>query len=153
MPVIPSQNPLHLSRRSKKLILDRACLAGYYSHMKRDAIKWVRDKAKRFYPKGSECEICGATEKLDFHHYYSMTPLFNKWIKENKMRQDTDEEVILVRDAFIEEHSAEIYDKTVTLCKPHHLKLHAIYGKDPALSTATKQMNWVAIQREKNGLA
>jgi len=32
------------------------------------------------------------------------------------------------------------------------LKLHSIYGKDPALTTATKQMRWVKIQREKHGL-
>ena len=47
----------------------------------RDPIKYVRDRAKSRYQKGSQCEICGATESLDFHHYYTMTPLFNKWCK------------------------------------------------------------------------
>jgi hypothetical protein len=40
----------------------------------------------------------------------------------------------------------------VTLCHTHHLKLHSIYGKDPSLGTAKKQMRWVEIQREKHGL-
>ncbi len=121
--------------------------------MKRDRIKWVRDRAKANYKKGSSCEICGATENLDFHHYFSMTPLFNKWLKDNKILADTDEAVIEVRDRFISERAYEVYDATVTLCHSHHLKLHSIYGKDPSLATAQKQMNWVAIQREKNGLA
>jgi hypothetical protein len=79
-----------------------------------------------------------------------MTPLFNKWLGGRKVL--TDDDVIEVRDAFIAEHHKEVYEDTVTLCHTHHLKLHSIYGKDPALSTATKQMNWVEIQRGKNGL-
>ncbi len=119
---------------------------------KRDPIKYVRDRAKSRYNKGKECEICGVTEELDFHHYYTMTPLFNKWLKDNKITIKTDEDVLAVRDDFIAQHEKEIYDETVTLCHTHHMKLHSIYGKDPALITAKKQMNWVQIQREKHGL-
>ncbi len=43
--------------------------------LKRDVVKYVRDKAKSKYKKGSACEICGETEQLDFHHFYSLTPL------------------------------------------------------------------------------
>jgi hypothetical protein len=44
---------------------------------------------------------------------------------------------------------SELYDETVTLCHTHHMGLHAIYGKDPALVTAPKQKRWTEIQREK----
>lgn len=121
-------------------------------NFKRDPVKFVRDKAKGRYEKGSECYICGATEKLDFHHFYTLTPLFNKWLRDNQIKISTDEDVIEVRDRFIEEHMDELYVHTVTLCHDHHLKLHSLYGKDPPLSTAIKQERWVNIQREKHGL-
>ena len=118
----------------------------------RDPIKWVRDRAKAKYNKGTSCEICDVTEKLDFHHYHSMTPLFNAWCKKHGHVIKTDDDVIEVRDSFISDHYEEVYKKTVTLCHPHHLKLHSIYGKNPPLVTASKQENWVRIQREKHGL-
>ena len=117
--------------------------------LKRDIVKYVRDKAKSKYKKGSSCEICGATEQLDFHHFYSLTPLLNQWMKKNKHNP---EYIQALREDFIEEHYAELYDHTATLCHTHHLQLHSIYGKDPALGTAKKQMRWVEIQREKHGL-
>ena len=120
--------------------------------LKRDPIKFVRDKAKAKYKKGSECFICASSVKLDFHHFYTLTPLFNKWLKTNKISITTDEDVLAVRDQFIAEHNAELYEYAITLCHDHHLKLHSIYGKDPPLVTAKKQMNWVNIQREKHGL-
>jgi hypothetical protein len=30
------------------------------------------------------------------------------------------------------------------------MRLHSVYGKDPALTTAEKQKNWVKIQKEKH---
>jgi hypothetical protein len=116
---------------------------------KRDPIKFVRDKAKAKYKKDTECYICGSTDTLDFHHFYSLTPLFNKWCKDNKIEIKTDEDVLAVRDRFIEEHQIELYEEARTLCHKHHLKLHSIYGKYPALITAKKQKRWVEIQREK----
>lgn len=121
-------------------------------NLKRDPIKHVRDKAKGRYKKGTECFICGNTEELDFHHFHSLTPLFNKWLKAEKITIKTDEDVVAVRDRFISEHMPELYDHAATLCHTHHLKLHSVYGKDPALTTAEKQMRWVRIQREKHGL-
>jgi len=38
------------------------------------------------------------------------------------------------------------------LCHKHHLQLHSIYGRDPKLTSATKQQRWVEIQREKHGM-
>ena len=125
------------------------------SKLKRDKIKYIRDKAKSKYQKDTSCRICGESENLDFHHFYSMTPLLDKWLKEKiNLRPEhyTDEYIVVWRDEFIEEMSKEIYDDTVTLCHHHHMQLHSIYGKDPGLGTAKKQMRWVELQREKNGL-
>ena len=35
--------------------------------LKRDVVKYIRDKAKNAYEKGTECEICRSKVKLDFH--------------------------------------------------------------------------------------
>ena len=113
-------------------------------------IKWIRDLAKGRYNKGEECEICGSTEKLDFHHYNTLTPLFDKWCKVNKYVVKTDEDVLAIREQFIAEHERELFDDAVTLCHEHHKKLHSVYGRDPVLGTASKQPNWVSKQREKH---
>jgi hypothetical protein len=116
----------------------------------RDPIKYVRDRAKSRYNKGSHCEICETTENLDFHHYYTMTPLFNKWCKDKKYTVKVVDDILAIRDEFITEEADKVFNQTVTLCHEHHMKLHSVYGKDPALTTASKQMNWVRIQREKH---
>ena len=120
--------------------------------LKRDLVKYVRDKAKAKYQKGTECFICGSNENLDFHHYYGLTELLDIWLRKNNMTISTAEEIIDVRDTFIEEHMAELYDEAVTLCHTHHLKLHSIYGKRPKLVTAQKQKRWVGKQRDKHGM-
>ena len=118
--------------------------------LKRDVVKYVRDKAKSKYEKGSACEICDSTEALDFHHFYSLAPLLRKWLRENKFNP---EYIQSLREDFIQEHKAELYDYTATLCHAHHMQLHKVYGRDPGLGTAKKQMRWVEIQREKhNGM-
>ena len=114
--------------------------------LKRDLVKYIRDRAKSKYDKGTECQICGSTEKLDFHHYYSLSPLLHRWVKANRLKP---EDVMDFRDRFIEEHMAELYEHAVTLCHHHHLRLHSIYGRDPGLGTAKKQMRWVGIQKDK----
>ena len=123
--------------------------------LKRDKIKYIRDRAKSQYPKGTECRICGDTENLDFHHYYSMTEMLEKWLKA-KRKEDSefyaDENIEAWRDEFIEEHYEKVFDLTVTLCHKHHVQLHGIYGKRPALATSPKQIRWVERQREKHGL-
>lgn len=122
------------------------------SDFKRDKIKYIRDRAKARYQKGTNCFICDTTENLEFHHYYTLTPLFNKWVKTNKLTIDTEEQLLAIRDRFISEHEAELYEYTVTLCKDHHSQLHSVYGKDPPLHFAKKEMKWAKIQREKHGL-
>ena len=123
--------------------------------LKRDPVKYIRDKAKAKYEKGTECEICGEAENLDFHHFYSLTPLLNKWLTKKRKERPShyvDEYIVVWRDEFIEEMKAELYEHTATLCHNHHLALHKVYGRNPDLGTAKKQMRWVGIQREKNGL-
>ena len=117
--------------------------------LKRDLVKYVRDRAKSRYKKGIECYICGETSNLDFHHFSSLSPLLYGLVKKHKK---VPEEVLEFRDEFIQEHTAELYEHTVTLCHEHHLKLHSIYGKDPSLATAKKQEKWVEIQRSKHGM-
>ena len=121
-------------------------------NLKRDLIKYVRDKAKAKYSKESECFICESKENLDFHHFHGLTELLDIWLLRNKLAISTAEDIISVRERFIEEHYQELYDEAVTLCHIHHLKLHSIYGKRPSLATAPKQKRWVGKQREKHGL-
>ena len=119
--------------------------------LRRYFIKWIRDAAKSSYQKKTYCEICRVTEELDFHHFYSVSELVHAWERING-EVKSDEEAIAERDRFIQQHKYELFEATVTLCNPHHMKLHSIYGKNPRLSTAKKQESWVSIQREKYGL-
>ena len=119
--------------------------------LKRDEIKYVRDIAKSAYAKDNECYICSSKSQLEFHHYYTLTLLWAKWKKKNKVLINSVEDINYHRDQFKGEHSKEIYSDTVTLCKTCHKdKLHKIYGKAPALGTAEKQKLWVEKQRKKH---
>ena len=120
--------------------------------LKRDLVKYVRDKAKSKYKKDTQCYICGSTENLDFHHFYGLTELLETWMKENNITIETEEEILGLRERFIEEKNNEVYEQAVTLCHTHHLRLHGIYGKRPKLITAKKQQHWVNVQRDKYGM-
>jgi hypothetical protein len=120
--------------------------------LKRDLVKYVRDKAKSGYQKDTQCFICGDAENLEFHHYYGMTELLHTWLKGNKITITSADEIMKLREQFIEEHLTEVYDEAATLCKTHHIRLHSIYGKRPKLASALKQKRWVEIQRDKYGM-
>ena len=120
--------------------------------LKRDLVKYVRDKAKSKYKKDTHCYICGSTENLDFHHFFGLTELLESWLKERDVTVKTEEEILELREIFIKENEDKVYKQAVTLCHMHHLKLHNIYGKRPKLLTAKKQQNWVEIQRKKYGM-
>ena len=122
------------------------------TELKREFTKIIRDGSKSLYNKGSKCEICGATEPLEFHHFKTLSVLANKWVAKNKLSINTLEEAQEHRVAFMEEYQEELYDLTVTLCKEHHAALHKVYGKAPNLGTSKKQARWVEKQREKYGL-
>ena len=121
-------------------------------NFKRDLVKYVRDKAKSRYQKSNNCYICGDTENLDFHHFFGLTELLERWLKEHNIVVETEEDILNIRETFIETHEKELYDESVTLCHLHHLRLHSIYGKRPKLITAMKQKRWVEKQRAKHGM-
>ena len=120
--------------------------------LKRDLVKYVRDKAKSGYKKDTQCFICGETENLEFHHFYGLTELLDSWLKINEITVKTVDQIMELREDFITQYKNEIYNEAATLCKAHHRRLHSIYGKRPKLVTAKKQRRWVNIQREKHGM-
>ncbi|MDA7491667.1 hypothetical protein N8464_00755 [bacterium] len=120
--------------------------------LKRDLVKYVRDKAKSKYKKETQCFICGSQEKLDFHHFYGLTELLETWLRKNKITIESEADILALREKFIEEENKKVYDHAVTLCHEHHLRLHSIYGKRPKLITAKKQQHWVKVQRDKYGM-
>jgi hypothetical protein len=121
------------------------------SGLKRDPVKYVRDAAKNLYKRDSECYICGAKEKLEFHHLSSITILWNNWLQRKGINViSTLGQIIDLRDEFIEIHRKQMYDDALTLCVTHHDALHNLFGRD--LNTEIiieKQRKWVSLQRKK----
>ena len=116
---------------------------------KRIPVKWIRDGAKSAYEKQNVCYICGSENDLELHHTHSITLLLESWAKTGGHSLETDEEVLQIREEFIETHNKEIYEDVYTLCNHHHVMLHSVYGKAPPLSTAPKQNNWIEKQKQK----
>lgn len=117
---------------------------------KRIPVKWVRDRAKAAYEKKSHCYICETQQDLELHHLHSITILLEKWAARKGYDISTDEGILAVRDEFIAEHKIELYEKVYTLCNPHHVALHSVYGKAPAVGSEPKQQRWIELQREKH---
>ena len=61
--------------------------------LKRDLVKYVRDKAKSKYDKGTECYICKSTQNLDFHHFHGLTELLEIWLRKNKIKITGEEDI------------------------------------------------------------
>ena len=120
------------------------------SALKRIPIKYVRDRAKSKYAKAPRCYVCDIGGSLDFHHLYSVDILLDNWIAKNKIIINTAEDIIAVRDDFIDSHTFEMFEYARTLCKKCHQRLHTVYGQRPALSTAAKQERWLDKQRDKH---
>jgi len=66
--------------------------------LRRDLVKYVRDKAKSKYKKETHCYICGSTENLDFHHYNGLTELLEWWMKKQNITIKTEEEILRLRE-------------------------------------------------------
>lgn len=116
---------------------------------KRIPVKWVRDRAKSAYTKQTTCFICSTAQDLELHHLHSITLLLEKWALAKGYDISTDSGILAVRDEFIETHHAEIYDQVYTLCNPHHVALHSVFGKTPKPGSEPKQQHWIQRQREK----
>lgn len=116
---------------------------------KRLAVKHVRDKAKAAYEKADCCYICGTSQDLELHHFHSLTLMLERWARQKGYDISTDDGILAVREEFIAEHHDQLYNKVRTLCNKHHVALHKIYGKAPALGTEAAQERWVEIQKSK----
>ena len=116
---------------------------------KRIPVKWVRDRAKAAYDKKSQCFICTSDKDLELHHLHSVTVLLENWADRKGYDISTDDGILAVRDEFIDEHKIELYEQVYTLCNPHHVALHAVYGKAPQPGSEPKQARWIGIQRDK----
>ena len=121
---------------------------------KRVAVKHIRDGIKSQYPKGTKCEVCGTESDLEYHHYATLSIVFQEYCNTNNIDVKTDEQVIAMRDKFYEDNWDAVVTDGVTLCNTHHKALHKLYGKQPPLNTAKKQKHWVHRMFEKstNGL-
>ena len=116
---------------------------------KRIPVKWVRDRAKSAYEKKDHCCICDTGADLELHHLHSVTILLERWAERKGYDISTDDGILAVRDEFIAEHHDELYVQVYTLCNPHHVALHGVYGKAPKPGSEPKQARWIEIQREK----
>ena len=114
--------------------------------MKRDAVKYIRDKAKAAYEKAGQCYISGSTENLELHHFNSVSFLCEKFCKAKGYLM---EDVLEWRDEFISSHQSQLYEEVVTLNKEWHAKLHATYGVRPPPSTVNAQKKWCERQKLK----
>lgn len=116
----------------------------------RGFVKRIRDGVKTNYVKAECCDICGSTNDLELHHFYSVSQMAEKWLKSKGIVITTDEDSLKYRDEFIEKHWDKLVNQCATLCNADHKKLHRIYGAKPALATGPKQGRWVSKQKEKH---
>ena len=123
------------------------------TELKRIPIKYIRDYIKKDYKIRDECYICKSTESLELHHIYSISQLFETWCIKNKISEVISVDAIKeLRVRFYEdEYDSLNNDNLYTLCKSHHERLHNIYGQRYSNHVAPKIINWLEIQREKNG--
>lgn len=117
---------------------------------KRTAIATMRDGIKAHYKKDSFCAICNSSNDLELHHYNTVSLLVKNFAKEFQLDFNDENIVLSNRTAFYDKYWHELVEDTVTLCFEHHKLLHKIYTKEPPLSTANKQKNWV--EKKKNKL-
>ena len=123
------------------------------SQLKRFPIKYIRDYIKKDYKLKDKCYICGSKEKLELHHLFSVSQLFEQWCSENKVTEiDTVEKITSLRKIFAVDCKESLdHHNLYTLCKTHHQRLHNIYGQNYSNHLVPKIKNWLEIQKDKNG--
>ena len=117
--------------------------------LKRTVYKYIRDGVKSNYIKNPVCEICGCSEDLELHHPHTISLVFDAYCLERGITVKGVEEVMAMRDEFYKTHWNELVVDVLTLCNTHHKALHKVYGAQPALSTASKQREWVQRIRDR----
>ena len=123
------------------------------SQLKRFPIKYIRDYIKKDYKLKDKCYICGSKEKLELHHLFSVSQLFEQWCSENKGTEiDTVEKITSLREIFAVDCKESLdHHNLYTLCKTHHQRLPNIYGQNYSNHLVPKIKNWLEIQKDKNG--
>ena len=123
------------------------------SELKRFPIKYIRDYIKKDYKLRDECYICGSKEKLELHHIFSVSQLFNEWCTQHKITEiDSVEKITSLREKFAIDCKESLdHHNLYTLCKSHHQRLHTIYGQRYSNHLAPKIKNWLDIQKDKHG--
>jgi uncharacterized Zn ribbon protein len=92
------------------------------SNLKRIPIKYIRDYIKKDYKIRDECYICKSKEKLELHHIYSISQLFENWCMTNNIKEVDSVDIIKdLRVKFYEDEFNRLSnDNLYTLCKVHH---------------------------------
>lgn len=121
------------------------------TNLRRIPIKYIRDYIKKDYKLRDECYICKSKDKLELHHIYSISQLFENWCIANNIREVGSVDIIKdLRIRFYEDEFDRLSnDNLYTLCKVHHERLHNIYGQRYSNHIAPKIINWLELQREK----
>ena len=82
--------------------------------LKRIPINYIRDFINKDYKLRDECFICGSTEKLELHHLFSVSELFNNWCDKNKINVIEDVETInILRVQFSQDCEVDLSHKNL----------------------------------------
>lgn len=115
---------------------------------------YVRDGIKQEYQKKkkNECYICGDTINLEVHHLFSLSVLFDEWLKEKFIPKKSIvflEQIKSLRSQFYVDKKKEL-DSVITLCQSHHDKLEYYFGKKPRLSKVDAMSRYIMNERKKH---
>jgi len=123
------------------------------SNLRRIPIKYIRDYIKKDYKPRDECYVCKCKDKLELHHMYSISQLFEVWCSANGISEvDSVDAIKDIRVKFYNDEFSKLSNENLyTLCKVHHERLHNIYGQRYTNNMASKIIKWLELQREKNG--
>lgn len=118
---------------------------------KRLPVKYVRDGIKSKYKEKEPCFICGSLENIELHHLYSVSDLWHTWLSDNNLTVNNGEEVIALRTQFELDNQEKLSnDNLYSLCKPHHQRLHQIFGKSYSTYIGEKKVKpWLFLQKDK----
>lgn len=113
-------------------------------------VKWLRDGIKSKYKEKEPCYICGSEQQVELHHLYSVSELWNTWLRTNKVTIISDKDVLDNRRQFEQDNEQFLHnDNLFSLCKVHHQRLHHLYGKSYSNYMAAKVLVWINTQRDK----